>query len=596
MDFDEEDLNAFANSMLGGEKKSLDEIISTITSDDEEGKEEEDEVETVEQYACPACGEMLDMDAASCHKCGVEFTEDVVEQFECPICNSIVDGDASKCPNCGAEFVSEEEAEEEYEEETVEGAEFFEDSVLEDISRESEMEEASSEAEKIVAEEPEIPSAEAEEPPTEKSMEPSTETKEPLAEEAEEPPVEETMPSLEMAEEGPEKVEERVEDAAPSEETASPKPEVAKADLPTEKGPSVEEPATEKTIEEKIKEDMEEEEVDFDKLSFVERMRLIREKRKHEEEKEAVAEPEKPEVSIPDKEKEAKVSQPEPAPTKTAPAPTTKEIEEQAPEAAKPKIQAKKKTPEEKRSLSTLVKEIKPILALARENEVDVSSERESIDKAIKAAKSKRKDEAVELLTKANDEVKMKINRKLVTDLQEIEKEFNVAKDLGLEVQDIEKDLAFANKKLKMGDVLQTSEAILQLENRMTGEIGDVLKANESIQRAQNIINQAKDFGIDVTEANQTLNLAKGFLDSGEVDKAVMFSKKVTDNLSESIPHMVKEEMKKAKANLLKAKMTGKDISKPMGLMKSASIALKTQDYHEALEKITQFKEAMGRI
>jgi|GEM_PF-1907894 len=85
----------------------LNDLMGTIVSEMKEGAEKE---ETVEQFECPVCGAMVDIDADVCPNCGAVFVEEE-EQFQCPVCGALVDADATVCPNCGARFVEEEEGE-----------------------------------------------------------------------------------------------------------------------------------------------------------------------------------------------------------------------------------------------------------------------------------------------------------------------------------------------------------------------------------------------------------------------------------------------------------------------------------------------------
>jgi len=87
------------------ENESLDNILGTIVSEMKEGA---DEAQGTEQFECPICSTMVDIDADVCPNCGAVFIEDE-EQFECPVCGTLVDSDAVFCPKCGAKFVEDEE-------------------------------------------------------------------------------------------------------------------------------------------------------------------------------------------------------------------------------------------------------------------------------------------------------------------------------------------------------------------------------------------------------------------------------------------------------------------------------------------------------
>ncbi len=200
------------------ENESLDNLLGTIVSEMKEGAEES---EITEQFECPICGSMVDIDADVCPSCGAVFVEDE-SQFECPVCGTLVDADALFCPKCGARFVEEEpefspEATEEVPEEAPAAP-----------SKEEEPEPQEPvpavAAEEEVVEEPEVSEPEPE-PPLEEAPAPAPETTAP----GEESPFLKKMKELRKGEaERAPAAPQREERAAEPEKAAPPAPEERK--------------------------------------------------------------------------------------------------------------------------------------------------------------------------------------------------------------------------------------------------------------------------------------------------------------------------------------------------------------------------------
>ncbi|HDD59918.1 MAG TPA: hypothetical protein ENF69_03130 [Euryarchaeota archaeon] len=70
-----------------------------------------EEVEMVEEFVCPECGQVVPADATKCPHCGAVFED----QVRCAHCGALVPADADICPKCGEPVAEEMELEDEYE-------------------------------------------------------------------------------------------------------------------------------------------------------------------------------------------------------------------------------------------------------------------------------------------------------------------------------------------------------------------------------------------------------------------------------------------------------------------------------------------------
>lgn len=467
------------------ENESLDSLLGTIVSEMKEGAEE---VQTTEQFECPICGTMVDIDADVCPNCGAVFVEDE-EQFECPVCGALVDADATFCPKCGAKFVEEEVAEPEIHE---------------------------------------APATPVEEVGEEAEKEPPLETPE-VAVPAAKPVI--------TSEEPEAKVISEPEPAHKAEPEFAPKPE---EETPTDESP------------------------------FLKKMKELR-REDADEEVAPSAEVRRP--------AEPEIKEEEIVPEKTAAASEEK------------KLSAREKY----RKLPVLVSKVKPLLIIARQNNINVKKGKELIDRAVAAGRNRQIDEAINYITESRKLLEESLAIYANHDLSEIEKDLSNLK-------------APAEVKEKLAGVLREAKSSLQEKNFdrafqrleiarriLKDHSGDFQEARRMLTELENTVLDAEYFFMDVSRAKELLENAKESAEKGDWNTAGIFAREGLELMETILPEMIKKEMKKARNILLEAKMQGRDISKGISILKHASIASKSGNHGDALKYIKLFKAEMKR-
>ena len=62
------------------------------------------------------------------------------------------------------------------------------------------------------------------------------------------------------------------------------------------------------------------------------------------------------------------------------------------------------------------------------------------------------------------------------------------------------------------------------------------------------------------------------------------------------LPDFLNDEMKRARNKLLDLKMRGGDLTRPIGLLKQASIHLKREEYADGMRFVRQFRRETERL
>ena len=501
-----------------------------------------------EYFECPECGSSVETTANSCPKCGVLFAEEGAEMFQCPACNTLVKVDATSCPGCGALFV-----------------------------------------------EPEDAAARPPESKTEVALE-----------------VEEVKPALE-----PVKEEKRPE-AEPEE--AEPEEGEKKGFMRWfKRGKKEEAPEEEEKKEEEAK------------AEEKEKPKSWRERRK-EKDKEEPSETETPEKeespeparSVPastvrieptpvpaPKPSEVRIKEARPAPVIERPAPIREEIRPrpvpapshtpspvvEVPISAKDKGVAEAPVPgkDKGRDLARMVAEMKPLLALAREKDVDIGESKQLIDDAATAGRERQLDKAIQLVQESKNMLMAKIDASLSDQIMKLNDEIKVAREFGGDISRAAVYIQEVAKARSAGDI----EAAFVYADKVRSELLPITgRYNESrgkIAKTKQLISDCEAFIVDTREARKILVEANKAFDSKDFDKVDTAVKAANDSLAKVIPRRMNEEIISAKELLIDAKTRNINISPMITVLKSATNLMKAGDYAQAVKEMREFKEMVRK-
>jgi len=518
--------------------------------------------------------------------------DEEVLQFECPICDTLVNADATACPNCNAIFVEEGEAGEE----AAEGA----------------------------AGEPEVEEILQFECPICNSMVNADATACPncnavFVEEGGETPGEEPAPEPAPAGTKATDVEDQILaefGAAPAGEP-TPEPEPV-AEEPPEPAPK---PMMRKKLRKKIPKKKKKApepappaaDGEGKELSFVERMRIMREKAGKQPEPAPAPAPE-PTVKPGPAKKPVAAPKPKAAP-KPAPAPAKKP-------AAKPKTDLTRLSDSVLyKRLSQLVSETKPLLAEAKSVGVDISGSRSLIGKAIAAGKKKDYMTAVTLVQEAKDQVTVAIAAQVQSMLKAYAKKLDALRKSGMDISAQESALKNIVLAYDSGDhskaatlmraqdlpVPTTPKAAPKPATPVPApapaptapvQVAAAATGNEAQTLAiyQERLGEMKYLGIDVPGFEGLVQQAASALNSGDASGAATALASAKATFDQNGPGLLRHELGKSKPLLLEAKMVGANITKPVSMIKEANIAIKRKDFFSAVRHLKRFREEIDKL
>jgi len=268
-------------------------------------------------------------------------------------------------------------------------------------------------------------------------------------------------------------------------------------------------------------------------------------------------------------------------PTEAAPTPTVKE------EAVAPPARDKGK------ELARMVAEMKPLLALARERDVEIGESKQLIDDAAVAGRERRLDNAIELVQRAKSVLMSKMDDHLADEIARLTEEIKVAKGFGGDTARAETYAQEVSRARSAGDVEAACVYIDKVRNELLPITGRYNESRKKLEAMKQLIADAEAFIVDTKEARALVVEASKAMDLKDFDRLDMLLKSAKEKLYKNIPSRMNEEIRKAKDDLLDAKMRNVNITPMITVLKSATSLMKSGEYAQALKEMREFKEMM---
>jgi len=249
-----------------------------------------------------------------------------------------------------------------------------------------------------------------------------------------------------------------------------------------------------------------------------------------------------------------------------------------------------------KEEFSSLVSEVGPMVALAKEHSIDTTAARRLIDRAVAMGKRREIDPAVQTMRDCREMLEHIIADRLERDIMYLENLADVAHRMGSDHQSIEGAVADIKEKQAAGDhaaALDEVRTAKRLAEKLTGKY---VEAHEMYEGLEKLILNAEVFYLDVRESRKLLNESREAGEGGDWTTMGILARKGREELKKVLPDMLAVELRKAKQTLLDLKAKGKDVSSMIKTLKDAGVAMKRERYEETLERLTEFRDQEKRL
>ena len=245
------------------------------------------------------------------------------------------------------------------------------------------------------------------------------------------------------------------------------------------------------------------------------------------------------------------------------------------------------------RELPKLVNDVKTLLVSAKRLGLEIEAEKRLINEAIGAGKQRDIERAVRIINEAKHALDVAFTESIAGRIEAFVMELNRAGP-SAESANVEKILQEAIDRLEAGnydaafDQLQTATKGFQSGSR------DYITAKDALDEDDRLLAEARSLGMDVRETDRLIRQGREAMARRDQASALRSAKAARDRLSRDLPVFVQEEMRKARNRLLDMKVRGSDLSKPIGILKAASVHAKREDWREAMRYLKEFRKEVA--
>jgi len=244
------------------------------------------------------------------------------------------------------------------------------------------------------------------------------------------------------------------------------------------------------------------------------------------------------------------------------------------------------------RELPRLVNEVKARLVSAKKLGIPIEDEKRLINDAIAAGKRRDIERAVGLIDEAKHALDIAFTDFIGGRIQSFLGE--VSKAGTRRGPEFERALEEAVERLEGGDYDAAWEGFEDASAGFQTQAKGYHEARDALARDERVLAEVRALGMDTKEIEQHLKPGRDALGRQDTNGALRNAKAAHEAVLRLVPAFVNEEMRKARNTLLDLKMRGGDLSKPIGILKAASVHAKKEEWSDALRYIKEFHKEVG--
>lgn len=247
------------------------------------------------------------------------------------------------------------------------------------------------------------------------------------------------------------------------------------------------------------------------------------------------------------------------------------------------------------RELARMVAEMKPLLALAREREVDIGESKDLIDDAAVAGRERQLDKAIDLVQKSKTVLMGRIDTHLAQLIIKLNDDTKVAREFGGDISRATTYMQELARARSAKDVEAAFVYVDKVDKELLPITGRYNEARKKVAGMKLFIADCEVFIVDTKEARRLLVEANKALEAKDFDRLDGIVKSANDSLYKAIPVRMNEELQRAKDELIEAKANGVNITPMLTVLKSATSLMKSGDYSQAIREMREFKRMMKK-
>ncbi|MGM0405984.1 MAG: RING finger protein [Thermoplasmatota archaeon] len=227
---------------------------------------------------------------------------------------------------------------------------------------------------------------------------------------------------------------------------------------------------------------------------------------------------------------------------------------------------------------------------------VDTEDIQDKENKILNEAEENNYDSAIQMIQQVNEEVLKEIKISVQPRLEHTQEIIESAKEIGIDISAQEELLSEAIDDFEDDEFQGAVEKIIECQNQIQEIRDKSKKAARIVKEAKNRLEESMDLHADVSTAKKELQVAMGAIKNDEYEKAIGNAEKALSSVRLAEKNRVEKILSTFKEKINEMRLEGMNTSLADNLIARAEKAKKNENYKEAINLAMQSEGELERI
>ncbi len=246
------------------------------------------------------------------------------------------------------------------------------------------------------------------------------------------------------------------------------------------------------------------------------------------------------------------------------------------------------------RSLQEYVIYLRSLIILAKAVRVPTDSVQLKVADATKKARARDLDGAVRMAHSAKLALEQSLSLQIAKRLEMIQADLANHRARGSTYAVAESLVQRAMGDLEAGRVQSAYELLERTKEDMTASSGSQTDARQALQTARETVDEVTPLGLADDQLRTSLAQGEKALQQGNWEAAAQMASFVQERAAATLQDGLSGEMKRIREKVMTLKIQGRDVSRPVALLKQAGTSIMEKSYEDAMRYLNLIKEDIG--
>ncbi len=245
-------------------------------------------------------------------------------------------------------------------------------------------------------------------------------------------------------------------------------------------------------------------------------------------------------------------------------------------------------------SLQEYVTYLRSLILLAKSVRIPTDGIQLKVADATKRARANDLEGAVRMAHSAKLALEQSLSLQIAKRLEMIQADMESQRSRGNPYPVAESLVQRAIEDLKAGRVQTAYERLERTKEDVTASSGGLTDARYALQTAREMVDEVAPLGLGDDRLQTFLAQGEKALQQGNWEAAARMASSVQKHATETLQDGLSGEMKRIREKVMQLKIQGRDVSRPISLLKQAGASIKKKSYEDAMRYLNLIKQDIG--